>query len=191
MRGETGRHQTVAGIRKALIAPREDGGTSRPITDLLASFALKANGWVGGLPPHCLAAMPGRIITWISMAGLSRILSSSVLALHLMVCCCACQACCEPDRYPDCGARTDDAGLRCGCHQERHSTADCRGGKCSFAPPRRIAGDSFAPIFQPCVAWSADAWLSLSESRFHHQLHGKGRLMPAVRLHLANQVLLI
>lgn len=125
------------------------------------------------------------------MAGLSRILGNSVLALHLMVCCCACQACCEPDRYSDCGAGTNGARLRCGCHQDRHGTADCRGGKCSFAPPRRIVGTSFAPIFQPCVAWSADAWLSLSESRFHYQLHGKGRLMPAVRLHLANQVLLI
>ena len=125
------------------------------------------------------------------MAVFSRMLSSSLLALHLMVWCCACQACCELDRYSDCGAVTDGASPRCECHQERHSTADCQCGKCSFAPPRRIVGTSFAPIFQPCVAWSADAGLSLSESRFHHQLHGKSRLTPAVRLHLANQVLLI
>ena len=140
---------------------------------------------------------PIRIIGEIrrSMAGPSRILSMATLIAQLMLGCCLPHAHgCETElcfSAVHCDTTLHGQCLHCRCDQSHHGTQDCRGGKCSFVSPRRTIGGSLVPSFQASFAALLDDRLSRGATGLQQQLGGTGRLMLPVRLHLANQVLLI
>jgi hypothetical protein len=128
------------------------------------------------------------------MAGSSRILSIATLIVHLMVGCCShhAQGCESKDR----SAATSDAapdglGPQCGCENSHHGTADCQGGKSSLASPRRTVAGSVIPRFQASFAALPDDQRSGVDIGSRERFRATGRLLMPVRLHLANQILLI
>ena len=130
------------------------------------------------------------------MDRLSRILSIGLLVVHLMVCCCC------SDRVRGCegkpcsspihsGAASDKQNPQCGCDHSHHGTPGCQGVKCSLVSPRRILGGSPIRTFQASLVALPDGQLSRSAIGSLQHSQATGRLLLAVRLHLANQVLLI
>lgn len=127
------------------------------------------------------------------MARLSRILGIALLVVHLMVgCCCA-------HGYENTHARLathSDATLQgqcpeCRCDHSHHGTRRCRGCNCPFVSPRRLVGGSSSPKCHASFSVLTNAhfpWLAIS---LHQDPWVTGRLPLPVRLHLANQVLLI
>jgi hypothetical protein len=130
------------------------------------------------------------------MTGLSRILSIATLVVHLMVCCCCshhahgCESeLCSSPVHSD--AASDDQGLLCGCDRSHHGTQGCQGAKCSLVPLRRTVGGSHIRPFQASFAALPDGQLTRVAIVSQQQSQATGRLLLPVRLHLANQVLLI
>lgn len=153
------------------------------------------------------------------MAGLCRILIAATLVVHLTVGCCAHHAhACEGKDRPstahsdatpdgqrpgrsedhshhgtkDCKAETPDG--QCpgqSADHSHHGAEDCQGEECSFVPPNRAVSDSFVlPLQALFVALLDDQIPLVGIGREQHTL-SSGRLILPVRLHLANQVLLI
>jgi hypothetical protein len=130
------------------------------------------------------------------MARLSCILSGALLVAHLMVgCCCACQfhGCQNDPVFPAIhGAATIDVGCpRCTCDHSRHGPLECRGHKCFLVSPRRPVGGSFNLKLPASYAVLTDASVPRMAIRLDEQSQATGYLLPPIRLHLANQVLLI
>jgi len=132
------------------------------------------------------------------MAGLCRLLTAATLVVHLTVGCCWHHAhACEGRGHlppvqgaamPD-GQCPDSSGSR--ADHTHHGPQDCQGGTCSVVPSSRTVSDWFG---QPSLAFVVPLLYDLSTSAgiFSEQrFFPTGRLLLAVRLHLANQVLLI
>lgn len=129
------------------------------------------------------------------MAVLCRFLTAVALVVHLTVGCCAHHAhACEgkgrlspvrSDAAPD-GQRPES-----GSDHSHHGANDCRGSKCSSVSDGRSVGDSFVPRFQASFAVVLDAPPSLVGFNHEQCTLSSGRLLLPVRLHLADQVLLI
>ena len=130
------------------------------------------------------------------MARLPGILSVALLVAHLMVgCCCACHVhACESDRDFSAihGTATLDVGCpRCICEHSHHGSLECRGHKCSFISPRRPVGGSFNLKLPASFAVLTDAGFPRMAIGLREQSRTTGYLLLPVRLHLANQILLI
>ena len=133
------------------------------------------------------------------MAGLFRILIAAALVVHLAVGCCAHHAhgCDGPeDTSPaQCPATPDGHGRdTSGGHADHshHGPDDCQGAKCSVVALSRPIRDTFS---QPSEAFVVpvldDEFASLTGILVTHRSMPSGRRSLPVRLHLANQVLLI
>ena len=130
------------------------------------------------------------------MGALSRILSIGLLVVHLMVCCCysdharGCESkLCSSPVHSD--AASDEQGPQCGCNHSHHGTQGCQGVKCSLVSPRRTVSRSLIPPFQASFVALPDGQLTRVAIGSQQHSQATGRLLLPVRLHLANQVLLI
>ncbi|MHB8863117.1 MAG: hypothetical protein ACYC6N_11975 [Pirellulaceae bacterium] len=129
------------------------------------------------------------------MARLSRILSIAMLVVHLMVGCCAHDAYGCESKHP-CRAIHGDATLEgkcagCRCDHSHRGPRECQGRNWSLASPRRLVGGSFSSPLQAFSAVFSDAHFSRLATSLHQQSRAMGWHLLPVRLHLANQVLLI
>jgi len=128
------------------------------------------------------------------MVRLCRILSIAVLVVNLMVGCCAHDVQgCESKRtsattYGDTTLQGQCPGCR--CNQPHHGPRECQGRKFSFSP-RRFVGRSWSLPLRASLAGLPNADFSRLAVGLHQPFRASGRLLLPVRLHLANQVLLI
>ena len=125
------------------------------------------------------------------MGAVCRILSAVTLVVHLLVGCCAhhAHACdatglsaLEGHTRGDCGETADHS---------HHGPDDCQGVKCSFVSSSRPASDSAVFCISAFFTALPDRELSQVGSVHGQFPVASGRLALAVRLHLANQVLLL
>ena len=136
------------------------------------------------------------------MSGLLNNLSAAILVVHLVVGCCVhhahdCPQTCDAGHSEGMG----DEGAPCDGHSHgeqgqttdhHHGTDECQGVKCAYV---RTANDTIAKVLlQPRLVHvtpvlDEDSVLQGVFSE-QHTLNS-GRLLLPVRLHLANQVLLI
>ena len=129
------------------------------------------------------------------MVRLCRILVSAMLVVHLMVGCCAHHAHgCESKHTSS--ATHSDATLEgqcpeCRCDHSHTGPRQCQGRKCSLASLRQPVGGSSSPPFAASFAALCRAYFSQLAISLHQQSLATGRQLLPVRLHLANQVLLI
>ncbi|MGD0655321.1 MAG: hypothetical protein ABSA16_13330 [Thermoguttaceae bacterium] len=130
------------------------------------------------------------------MSGSCRILTASMLIFHLMVGCCMhhAHACDDDDQSPPASVVVvpDD---QCPAHQPDHShhgRHDCQGVKCSFV---RTTDDTVAKsldqVYKAPAALLFNDVFAPSDDSFERHFFHAGRLLPPIRLYLANQVLLI
>jgi len=133
------------------------------------------------------------------MSRLFRILTAVVFAVHLMVGCCAhhAHACDSQDQSPPAqGAVTTDGQ----CHESPdsgegaghpHGPQDCQGDKCSFVLPSQPANNSFVQPLQAFVIVLLTDQSFFVGTGSEQCFFATGWLLLPVRLHLANQVMLI
>jgi len=130
------------------------------------------------------------------MTGLWRVLTAVMLVTHLLVGCCAHHAhACEG--YPASGQ--DPAASHGECPDGQHHPSDhadhgpydCLVSPCSFITSDRTAGDSFPDGLQAVTMPLPEEAASLRGVLSGQRFSPTGRLALPVRLHLANQVLLI
>ena len=129
------------------------------------------------------------------MVQLSRILSIAVLVVHLMVGCCARDAHGCESKYTcsavQCDATPEGQCAKCRCDCSHHGPQECQGRKCSLTSPRRqVSGVFNSPLPTPFASLST-AHSSRRASSLCQLSRAMGRHLLAVRLHLANLVLLI
>jgi hypothetical protein len=132
------------------------------------------------------------------MYRLLRILTAVVMMAHLVMGCClhhahACEnmKCTNPTRETasleiQCSTNVHDGSSHAG-----HGVQKCQGEKCSFIPSSPTAGSFVMQPFQGLVLSIIDESFALTCSFAEQKFSATGRLLPPVRLHLANQVLLI
>jgi hypothetical protein len=129
------------------------------------------------------------------MIRFSRTLSIALLVVRLMVGCCTHYVHgCESKHISSAthsGATLEGQCPECGCDHSHHGPGECQRPKCSLASPRRPVGGSFSPPLQASFAGLPHAHLPRQAIGLHQQSRTTGHLLLPVRLHLANQVLLI
>ncbi len=130
------------------------------------------------------------------MTQLPCILSIALVVVHLTVgCCCACGADICESEYAS-SAICDAAALEvicpeCLCDRSHQGPLECPGCQCSLALPSRSASGPFSLKLQVSSAVLTAADFSLPAISLHQQSRTTGCLPLPIRLHLANQVLLI
>jgi hypothetical protein len=128
------------------------------------------------------------------MTVLCRILIAVTLVVHMMVGCCAHHAhACEGHLSRAHGGATHDSqslGNGCG-HSRPHATTCCQGERCSFVSPDRPVSELLAFSCQTFCTAVLDDQPPLVGFGTAQISIASGRLLLPVRLHLANQVLLI
>ncbi len=130
------------------------------------------------------------------MMQFSRILTAVLFATHIVVGCCGHHAHAYEDQHqsapvqetvcPDANSdgQTDDS--------DHHGPGDCKGARCSFVLSTSPVGGQLNVQYAPLPdTLSLDSGSSLLNSCSERSLFMVGRLLMPVRLHLANQVLLI
>jgi hypothetical protein len=133
------------------------------------------------------------------MAGLCRILIAATLVVHLMVGCCSHHAhACDNKDGPSSAhsdASHDGDCPESGGDDSHHGPQNCQGDRCSFlsrtVSPSQAVSDSFTLPFQTVFVALPDDQLPLVGFGPEPLSLTSGRLLLSVRLHLANQVLLI
>jgi hypothetical protein len=127
------------------------------------------------------------------MRVLCRILIAVTLVVHLTAGCCAhhAHACEGTLRSPHGHTTYDGPCLSSDSDHLHHGTNDCEGERCSFVSPSRAVSDSLAFSFQTFFTPLLDDQLSPVGFGCEEMPFASGRLLLPVRLHLANQVLLI
>lgn len=130
------------------------------------------------------------------MARLLCILSITLLVVHLMVgCCCAYHAhICESKHASSAihnAAALEKKCPECICDRSHDGPLECRGCKCSLALPPRPVGGPFSLKFLASFAVLNAADFPRPAISLHQQSRATGSLLLPIRLHLANQVLLI
>ena len=130
------------------------------------------------------------------MARLSCIFSIALVVVYLTVdCCCACHAHnCENENASL--VMCDAAALEvkcpeCLCDHAPHGPPGCRGCQCSLALPPRSADGSINLKFPTSFSGLTAADFPRPAISLHRQSRSTGSLLLPIRLHLANQVLLI
>ena len=130
------------------------------------------------------------------MARLHCILSIALVIVHLMVdCCCACHAhSCQSECNSS--AIRDGAALgvkcpECVCDHSHHGPLECRGCDSSLALPPRAVGRSNGQKHPAAFVALTAADLPRPAISSHQQFRDTGSHLLPIRLHLANQVLLI
>jgi hypothetical protein len=129
------------------------------------------------------------------MSRLTCILSITLMVVHLTVdCCCACHAhACESE----CSLAIRNAealevkGLECLCDHSHHGPLECRSCDSSTALPTRIVGRPKNQKVRAIFVASTAADLPRPSIRLAQKFRVAGNLLLPIRLHLANQVLLI
>jgi len=130
------------------------------------------------------------------MAGSCRILTSAVLIVHLMVGCCMhhAHACDDDDQSPSAPATVALDG-QCPASQTDHSHHGqhvCQGVKCSFV---RTTDDTVAKsldrVYKAPAAMLFNGVFAPLGGSFEQHFFLGDLLPPPIRLHPANQVLLI
>lgn len=130
------------------------------------------------------------------MSRLFRILTAVVFAVHLMVGCCAHHAhACDSkgDVQPAHGQCPDS---RSGSHEGEtdhsdHGPQDCQGSPCSIVASTSPSSHAFAQSSLPFVTVLLTDQPSLVGIDSEQHFFATGWLLLPVRLHLANQVMLI
>jgi hypothetical protein len=129
------------------------------------------------------------------MAWLVRIFTAATFVVHLTVGCCShhahgCEGAFGPSSAQD-HATYDGQCPENGSDHSHHGPQHCQGEKCSFISPSRTVSDSLSQPFQASVA------VLLNDLPLPSGISSGQRFLPMsqhslpVRLHLANQVLLI
>jgi hypothetical protein len=132
------------------------------------------------------------------MSKLLRILTAAVLTVHLTMGCCLHHAhACESTNctLPATAASSHDSH----CHDSpsndsdhsKHGPQKCKGEKCSFVPPSLTASHSLTQPLQGFVITLIEETTSPKGIVAEQNFFATGRLPLPLRLHLANQVLLI
>jgi hypothetical protein len=129
------------------------------------------------------------------MAGLWRIVTAALFAAHLVLGCCAHHShACEvathssADNPADQGTCSHSHGHL--AEHGQHGPHDCQGGRCSFVF-RGQADVALDPPLQAALVCLPDDQTSSGDFHSEQDAPTSGRLLLPVRLHLANQVLLI
>ena len=134
------------------------------------------------------------------MSGLLRILTAVVFTAHLTVGCCShhAHACDGQGHLPPAqgtatthGQCPESPGSAAEADHANHGPQECQGGKCSVASQRATGSNPFPPPSHAFVAPLLDSASSLVGAGSEQHFFSAGRLLLPVRLHLANQVLLI
>lgn len=125
------------------------------------------------------------------MVGLCRILSTATLVVHLTVICCTpyvqgCQGKDCPFRAP---AAPSSHSTECECERSQH-TLSHQGGKRSSVSTRRVDGTSHFPPFQGFFLALPNDQPNQLNMGFQQRIQDAESVLP-IRIHLANQVLLI
>lgn len=131
------------------------------------------------------------------MAGLFRILTVAVFTAHIMLGCCIHHT--HASAGEDCLLSSGGTAPNSQCpgnhgngsDHSQHSSSDCQGVKCSIVSPRSQVGNPFVHFSQIFVAPLFQDLSSLTGIANEQQSFATGRLLLPIRLHLANQVLLI
>jgi hypothetical protein len=132
------------------------------------------------------------------MAVLLRIAAAAIFVVHLTVGCCAhhghaCDG--QGQSSPTQGPAAPDSqcpdGSRGHADHSHHGPQDCQGNPCSVVLSSPTVSDRIGQPSQAFVAPSVCDLSSLLGISFEQRFFPTGRLSLPVRLHLANQVLLI
>lgn len=127
------------------------------------------------------------------MAGLCRVLIAGTLVVHVTVGCCWHHAhACERNlslAYRD--ATHDGQSPENSGDHSQHGVNDCQGARCSFVFSSRAVSDLLVQPLQVSFAALLYDQPSLVGFCSEQPCLASGRLLLPVRLHLANQVLLI
>lgn len=130
-----------------------------------------------------------------SMVRLARNVCIVILTVHLAVGCCANRARrCENKRVSWATHRDtvfESRCTECRCSPPHHGPGHCKHDKRSTPPRRRPAGGSSSPLISASFAVLSEGRIPRCAWNSHQPFHGLGRRLLSVRLHLANQVLLI
>lgn len=132
------------------------------------------------------------------MVLLCRIVTAAIFVVHLTVGCCAHHAhACDgqgqsspAQEFTTPGGQCQDGRGEQADHTD-HGPQDCQGAKCSVVSLGRPVIDLVASPCQASFALLFDDPLSLVSAASEQYFFPTGRLLLPVRLHLANQVLLI
>lgn len=129
------------------------------------------------------------------MVRLSHNLSIAMLVVYLVVGCCAYHVHGCESKHTSCVTHSDTTVdgqcSECRCDPSHQGPRDCQSRKCFRASPRRPVGEPFGSLFQASVAVLPNAHFPRLPMGLQHQSLATGRLLLPVRLHLANQVMLI
>lgn len=129
------------------------------------------------------------------MVRLARNVCIAILTVHLAVGCCAnCARRCETKRAswaPHRDTVLESRCAECQCSHPRHGPGQCKYDKRSTTSRRRPTGGSSSPLVSASFAVLLEGRLPRCARSAKQPFHGSGRLLLPVRLHLANQVLLI
>lgn len=132
------------------------------------------------------------------MAVFVRIATAAAFAVHLWMGCCghhahACDG--QGQSSPAQESTTPDGQCQDGrgehADHTHHGPQDCQGGKCNVVLSSPTVSDSFGQASQAFVAPTVCDLSALLGVSFDQRFLPTGRLSLPVRLHLANQVLLI
>ena len=130
-----------------------------------------------------------------SMTLLCRILIAAVLSVHMMVGCCwhhahGCEdKLCSSSSHGH--ATPDDQCPDNGSDSSHHGQKDCQGEKCTFVSQARTVSVSFVPFCHTFFAALSDDRPLAAGVGPEQVSFASGRSLLPVRLHLANQVMLI
>ncbi len=126
------------------------------------------------------------------MGALSRILNVAAMVVYLTVGCCShpCESKpCSPPVHSN--ATPDERASHCRCDHSHHKTRDCQGVTCSLISPRRTASGSLIAPFQVLFVALRDGQHTRGAIGSQQHSQATACVLLPVRLHLANQVLLI
>jgi hypothetical protein len=128
------------------------------------------------------------------VGSLFRILNTALLVAHFTVGCCAhhAHACEAKGRLSPAQDATSPDGQRPDAADHSHQgPGDCLGSACWVVSPERAVLDGFVPPCRPLVVLPPSKPLSPADLASERRFAPVGRLLLPVRLHLADQVLLI
>lgn len=132
------------------------------------------------------------------MVLLCRIVTAAIFVVHLTVGCCvhhahACDSQGHSSPADEPATPDDQCPESGGSHADHthHGPQDCQGATCSVIPSNQTVGGLRGQPVQTLVVPLLTDLSSLVGSVSEQHSFGAGRLLLPVRLHLANQVLLI
>jgi hypothetical protein len=127
------------------------------------------------------------------MAALCRILIAATLVVHLTMGCCSHHAhSCQGDLSRAQSGTPHDGQYSASCAEHsNHGANDCHGERCVSAASSRVPVGWPATSSQTFVVASLDERIPRAGFGSEQCSLASGRLLLPVRLHLANQVLLI